>query len=99
MHVIIWEYQVRRGNESDFEKIYGPHGDWVELFKRGSGYLGTEILCNAALPRCYMTIDRWESAAAYTAFHQKWFNEYKALDARCAELSESEVLVGAFTSC
>jgi heme-degrading monooxygenase HmoA len=97
MHVIIWEYQVRRGNESDFEKIYSPRGEWVELFKRGAGYLGTELLRDAALPQRYVTIDRWESAAAYTAFHQKSFNEYKALDARCAALSESEVLVGAFT--
>jgi heme-degrading monooxygenase HmoA len=97
MHVILWEYQARQGRETEFEKVYGSGGEWVELFKRGAGYLGTELLRDETAPRRYMTIDRWVSSAAYDTFHQNHIREYEALDARCAELTERETLLGIFT--
>ena len=36
-------YQAQAGREKEFEKIYGPEGDWVELFRKSKAFLHTEV--------------------------------------------------------
>ena len=94
MYVIIWEFQVKEEYEAEFEQIYGPDGAWAQLFKRGEGYLGTELLRDMEQPRRYLTLDRWRSRAAYEAFQKRWAEAYKELDRRCEGLTEQEVIIG-----
>src|SRR5947209_2755150 len=56
-YVIIWEFYVKRGNERAFEEAYGPQGAWARFFRRGEGYLGTELLRNVGQSGRYVTID------------------------------------------
>ena len=94
MYLIIWEFRVKEGHEAEFEQIYGPTGEWVQLFKRGEGYLGTELLRDVGQPRCYLTLDRWRSQEVYEAFQKRWAEAYKELDRQCEGLTEQENLVG-----
>lgn len=94
---IFWEYQVNMGCESEFERVYGSDGDWVELFKQGDGYLGTEIFRDVSVPRHYITIDRWVSKEAYKDFHQKFAQEYGVIDERLDCLTERQALLGYLT--
>ena len=98
MYVIIWEYQIKPEKQSEFEKIYAPQGAWAELFKKGSGYLGTELLRAEEHPQHYITIDRWDSEAEYKKFLAHWQSEYKALDKQCEGLTERESLRGKWAS-
>jgi Uncharacterized enzyme involved in biosynthesis of extracellular polysaccharides len=94
MYIIIWEYEVKADHSAEFEKIYGENGTWVELFRNGSGYLGTELLLDSRqLPR-YLTIDRWASAVDHEVFLSDWRKEYEKLDAQCEGLTDQETLVG-----
>jgi hypothetical protein len=43
----------------------GPCGEWAHLFRRGDGYLGTKLLQRCEDSREYLTLDRWNSRAAY----------------------------------
>ncbi len=44
MYVIIWEFRAKTGREADFERVYGPDGEWTELFKRGEALTEHEAL-------------------------------------------------------
>ena len=94
MYVVIWEYVAVEGMESEFEKIYNSSGEWVQLFKRSDGYLGTDLIRDADIPRHYVTIDRWTSSAAYSAFQEKYREAYEKLHARCESLTKYEKLIG-----
>ena len=94
MYVIIWEYQVKLEKQAKFEKIYAANGAWTELFKKGTGYLGTELLRHTNQPLRFLTIDRWTSKEDYEAFRSRWEKEYKVLDAQCESLTESESTLG-----
>lgn len=94
MYIIIWEYQVKPEKRAEFEEIYASVGAWAELFQKGTGYLGTELLQDVHHPLRYLTLDRWASKEAYEAFLSQWDDEYKALDARCEGLTERELLLG-----
>ena len=94
--VILWRFEAAAGRAADFERAYGPDGDWARLFSLSSDYRGTELLTDAEHPGRYLTIDRWASAAAFETFKARWKAEYEALDRRCASLTASETPLGTF---
>ena len=96
MYIVVWRYLIRPGAGRDFERVYGPDGDWCRLFGEEGEYLGTELLRSIETPGEYMTIDRWDSESAYERFHARRRSEYAALDERCAGWTESETRLGAF---
>jgi heme-degrading monooxygenase HmoA len=98
MYMIIWEYRVKRGKQSQFEAIYSPNGAWAKLFRKEAGYLGTSFLRDTNDPQRYVTIDRWTSKEAYENFLNQREKEYKALDADCEELTEQESVLGKLNS-
>ncbi len=96
MFVILWTYDVRPGAEAAFETLYGPSGDWVALFQKADGYIGTELLFAAHGSRRYLTIDRWESEASYEQFRSTHAGVYEMIDRTAEGLTESETRLGEF---
>jgi heme-degrading monooxygenase HmoA len=74
MIALVFSYEVRDADA--FEQAYGADGEWAEFFRRGAGYVGTELLRDVETPGRYLVIDRWESAEAYNAFATEHREEY-----------------------
>jgi heme-degrading monooxygenase HmoA len=74
MIALVFRYEVREPEE--FERAYGPEGEWAQFFRRGRGFIGTELLRDVDEPERYLVIDRWESAEAYNAFLAEHNDEY-----------------------
>ena len=74
MIALVFSYEVGAGAE--FERAYGAEGEWAQFFKRGPGYIGTELLRDVENPGRYFVVDRWESADAYNAFAAGNRDEY-----------------------
>ena len=98
MYIIVWEFKAKAGCEAAFEQAYGPQGAWVNLFEKGEGFLGTELLQDTAEPGWYITIDRWATQAAFEEFRRRWAGDYEAVDARCAAWTENETALGSFAT-
>jgi heme-degrading monooxygenase HmoA len=94
--IIVWEFRVRRGKQREFERVYGPHGEWAEFFSAGKGYLGTELIRDQEVPLRYATLDFWKSQATYESFKKKHRAEYGEIDKRCESLTQREKLIGYF---
>jgi heme-degrading monooxygenase HmoA len=90
---VIWEFRPAEGGVAGFELAYGADGRWAELFRRGVGYLGTELVRPEAAGGWYRTIDRWRSEDDYEAFLEAFAAEYQALDAACTVLTADERFV------
>jgi heme-degrading monooxygenase HmoA len=72
--VIAHVFRYEAHDPDEFVRAYGPEGDWAQFFRRGRGYIGTELLQDVEEPERFLVIDRWESVDAYNAFiteHQK----------------------------
>jgi heme-degrading monooxygenase HmoA len=91
-YVAVWRYHVREEHRTEFERAYGPDGDWVALFETGEGYVGSELVRGSATGE-YLTIDRWASAEAYATVLEGRGDDYAALDGRLQYLTEDETLV------
>ena len=66
MIAVVFSYEARDAEE--FERVYGPDGEWARFFSRGRGYIGTELLRDIEMRGRYLVIDRWESIDAYNTF-------------------------------
>ena len=86
VYVIVWEFEPQAGKEREFERAYGSDGEWARLFARSPEYQGTELL-HGASGRTYLTVDRWASEEAFTAFQDRYRGDYEALDRRSEALT------------
>jgi hypothetical protein len=96
MFLVLWEFEVKPGCERRFESVYGPAGDWAQLFHRDPHYPGTRLLCDVSLPQMYVTVDVWQSQQAYELFKSQNLEAYAALDKTCRDLTVSERFLGSF---
>ncbi len=93
---IIWEFNVRAGQEAEFEKHYSGQGTWAQFFRRDAAYRGTRLVRDSSQPRRYVTIDAWDDEAAYGAFRVTNRAEYTTIDEQMKPLLESEKRLGVF---
>ena len=74
MLTLVFSYESR--DPAEFERAYGPDGEWTAFFRTGRGYVGTELLQDVEAPGRYLVLDRWESREAYQAFVEERREEY-----------------------
>ena len=74
MIALVFSYEVH--DAAEFERVYGPNGEWADFFHQGRGYIGTELLRDVEAPGRYLVIDRWETPDAYNAFVAGHREEY-----------------------
>ncbi len=98
MYVYLWEYRVRPERRAEFLRHYRAGGTWARLFRQGPGYLGTDLLHDAADPARYVTVDRWVDEAVFRAFRARYAAEFAALDQRCEALTTAETLLGEYAT-
>jgi heme-degrading monooxygenase HmoA len=96
LYLIVWSFEVKPESVEEFERAYGPAGEWARLFRKAPGYQGTELLRDVDATERYLTIDRWRSREDFWSLREAFRAEYLALDARCEALTTRELLVGDF---
>ena len=95
-YAYVWEFRVRPDKVAEFERAYGPDGDWARLFRRAAGYLDTMLLKDSVNEHRYLTIDRWRSEDDYQEFRRRYGAQYGELDRRCGGLTVQERSLGTF---
>lgn len=93
---IVWEFVVKRERVADFERSYGPEGDWAQFFRKGRGYRRTELQKVSGTPGTYRTVDVWDSKADFEAFKSEHAAEYATIDRRFENMTERESFIGSF---
>lgn len=96
-YLVIWEFRVRPGMESRFERVYGRDGVWAQLFKTGAGFVAMELSRDERIAGRYLTLDFWVSREGYEKFREQQAARYKEIDAECEAMTESEVELGRYT--
>ena len=81
----VWEYEVRAESVPEFLRHYAPDGTWARLFRRASGYLGTDLYRDRRRSERYCTVDHWIDEAAYREFRRAFAAEFEALDQTSTE--------------
>jgi hypothetical protein len=96
MFLALWEFDVKPGCDERFESVYGPDGDWAQLFRRDPAYQRTLLLRDTFRDRTYLTCDFWETRTAYESFRLNNLDAYRRLDKSCEVLTTAERKIGEF---
>ncbi len=92
------EYEVAPDTETAFLTHYGSDGVWAQLFRRASGYLGTELYRDRKRRERFITIDHWQSEAAFRRFRTRFASEVEMLGRHCESFTTREASLGQFDS-
>jgi quinol monooxygenase YgiN len=65
MIAIMWQFDVKDGQENEFERLYGADGEWATLNRQTRSYLGTSFLRDQNLPARYVVIEYWSEMLVY----------------------------------
>lgn len=95
-HVRVWQFQPAPGREAEFAAAYSGDGVWAQLFRQADGFLGTTLLAPAEPGGPWLTLDRWETHAAFDRFQQDFGEAYRRLDAELTPLTAAELFIGGF---
>jgi heme-degrading monooxygenase HmoA len=98
VHIRMWELQARPGLEKEFERIYGPDGDWVHLFRKSKAFLRTELYRDVETKGRYITVDYFASQTAFQEFLKEFREQYDELDRRGEAVCASEQRIGSFAN-
>lgn len=94
MIALVFSYEARE--PAEFERVYGPDGEWAAFFRGGAGYVGTELLRDVEIAGRYLVVDRWESAEAYNAFVAAHQDEYMHRVDEAVVHHDQELRLGTF---
>lgn len=94
--IVAWAFHVNPEHRRDFERAYGPDGDWGRLFGSGAGYLKTELHRDPENRGRYITLDFWRTREQYEAFREQSRSAYLEIDATCERFTKEEQLLGDF---
>jgi len=95
--VVVWEFRVTPRKRRGFERAYGPDGEWATFFRKGKGFLGTELIRDAHNAGRYLTLDFWKSRKLYERFKNQNRETYELIDQRCESLTTQESEIGQFS--
>ena len=95
--VVIWEFRVAPRKRRAFERTYGPNGGWATFFRKGKGYLGTELVRDDQDAGRFFTLDSWQSRKHYENFKKQNRKTYQSIDEKCEALTTSESEIGQFS--
>ncbi len=95
MIALVFSYDVT-ADPAEFERVYGPEGEWAKFFRDGRGYVGTELLRDVEIPGRYLVVDRWDSRDAYNEFVEANRDEYMRRVDETSFQHDHELRIGTF---
>ncbi len=98
MIAIMWQFDVKKGREADFEHLYGADGDWTTMNRHTRSYLGTSFLRDQNQPSRYIVIEYWSEMLVYEQHRAYRSDAVTSLEERRSELLEAVEPMGVFTA-
>ena len=98
MIAIVWQFDIRPGSETEFERFYGADGEWTAVNRQSRSYLGSSFLRDQNLMSRYLVIEYWSEMLVYEHHRVYQGGEIANLEARRSELVASAEPLGVFSA-
>jgi hypothetical protein len=95
---VVWQFQVRPGQQEAFEKFYGADGEWSRLARRSRSFLGSSFLRDHVESTHYLLIEYWSEMVVSERHKRTFATETASLDKQRNELCVSIVPMGMFAA-
>src|SRR5262245_23122971 len=98
MIAIVWQFDIKPGRESEFERLYGVDGEWTKLNRQTRSYLGSSFLKDQNRAARYVLVEYWSEMLVYEQHRSFRSDAMMSLEKRSAELVAATEPLGIFTA-
>ena len=98
MIAITWQFEVKKGREAEFEKLYGVDGEWTAMNRHTRSYLGSSFLRDQNRTSRYLVIEYWSEMLVYEQHRDYRSAAIASLEERSAALVDRVEPMGIFTA-
>ena len=98
MIAITWQFEVKKGREAEFEKLYGVDGEWTAMNRHTRSYLGSSFLRDQNRTSRYLVIEYWSEMLVYEQHRDYRSAAIASLEERSAVLVDRVEPMGIFTA-
>ena len=98
MIAIMWQFDVKKGREGEFEQFYGADGEWTAMNRHTRSYLGSSFLRDQNRSARYIVIEYWSEMVVYEQHRAYRTDAIASLEGRRTALVESVEPLGIFTA-
>jgi|SRR5215813_3526754 len=98
MIAIMWQFDVSKGREAEFEELYGADGEWTSMNRHTRSYLGSSFLRDQNRPSRYVLIEYWSEMVVYEEHRAYRSEAVLSFEARRTELVDGVEPLGIFSA-
>ena len=98
MIAVMWQFDVKNGQESEFERLYGVEGEWARLNRQTRSYLGTSFLRDQNRASRYIVIEYWSEMVVYEQHRAYRSDAIASLEGHRTTLVDTVEPLGIFTA-
>ena len=98
MIAVVWQFQVKPGEQQLFEKFYGADCEWTKLGRRSRSFLGSSFLRDQSNDTQYLLIEYWSEMVVYERHRHSFVRDMRTLEERRDQFCESIVPLGMYTA-
>ena len=101
MIAIMWQFDIKAGNEAEFERFCGASGEWTAANRHSRSFLGTSFLRGSPVePQTsrYVVVEYWSEMVVHEQHKTYRGDELARLGARRDQLVASCEPLGVFTA-
>ena len=98
MIVIMWQFEVKKGREIEFEQLHSGDGEWARMKRQTRSYLGSSFLRDQNRSSRYIVIEYWSEMLVHEQYRAYRSDAIASLEQRRTMLVESVEPLGIFTA-
>jgi len=98
MIAIMWQFDVKKGREAEFEQLYGADGEWTAMNRHTRSYLGSSFLRDQNRSARYIVIEYWSEMVVHERHRAYRSDAIASLEGRRTALVESVEPLGIFAA-
>jgi quinol monooxygenase YgiN len=98
MIAIMWQFDVKKGHELEFEQLYGADGEWTAMNRQSRSYLGSSFLRDQNRPSRYVIVEYWSEMIVYEQHRTYRSDAIASFEERRTTIVESTEPLGIFTA-
>jgi len=98
MVAVVWQFDVKKGREDEFDKLYGADGDWTALNRQIRSYLGSSFLRDQSQSSRYLLVEYWSEMLVYEQHKASRSAKMDAIETQRADLVEAMEPLGIYSA-
>lgn len=96
MIAVVFQFEVKRGREQEFEQFHGADGEWTKVSRQSRSFIGSSFLREFTSSPRYLLVEYWSEMVVYERHRRDLAGDIDDLEQRRADMVEATMPLGIY---